>query len=371
MTFASFWRPVDPSKAPCKSKFAGPGGNAAKGAFAGLGLAAFSMAVGACGSSAASPAAKGTASKPGSSTPATSPVALRASTASWQLRNPLSRMVVLPAGNNGLAILGGLTAADTSASGVFRLDLANGSLATVGTLPAAVHDAAGAVIGSNYVVFGGGSVSTVGSVDAVPSSGGSGTVIGKLPQPRSDCAAVTVNGVVVIAGGYNGSAADTTVLETTDGTSFRQISSLKVAVRYPALAAVGNSVYVFGGIEVGGQNSGKLSASVQKVDISTGTISVVGSLPEPLDGAMAFVLGGHVYLAGGDSGSAANPVSNPSVWLYQQGPGFTQVATLPLAVSNAGVAVSGGAAWIVGGEHDGKATAVVQTLSGTGSGAKS
>ena len=366
MTLASFNQLVGTGKALRKSKSAKPSEYASKSLLGGSALVAFSMVVSACGSAPASQPAKRAASNSIAPTPSTSPVALNAAKATWQLQNPLSRMVLLPAGNNELVILGGLTAADTSASGVFRLDLANGALGQDGTLPAAVHDAAGAVVGSDYMVFGGGSVSTVSSVEAVPSSGGNGTVVGTLPQPRSDCSAVSVNGSVVIAGGYDGSAADTAVLETTDGTSFRQISTLKVAVRYPALAAVGNSVYVFGGLEVGGQNSGHLSAAIQKIDLSTGTTSLVGSLPQPLDGAMAFVLGGNVFLAGGDGGSASNPVSNSLVWHYRPGQGLTQVATLPLAVSNAGIAISGNTAWIVGGEHNGKTTAMIQTLSGSG-----
>ena len=366
MTLACFDRPVGIWKALRNSKLAKLSGFGSKSLFGGSALVALSMVASACGSAPASAPAKRAVSNSAVPTSSTSPVALHGAKATWQLRNPLSRMVLLPAGNNELVILGGLTAADTSANGVFRLDIANGALSPDGTLPAAVHDAAGAVLGSDYMVFGGGSVSTVSSVEAVPLSGGNGTVIGTLPQPRSDCTAVNVNGSVVIAGGYNGSAADPAVLETTDGTTFRQISTLKVAVRYPALAALGNLVYVFGGVEVGGQNSGRLSAAIQKIDLSTGTTSVVGSLPQPLDGAMAFVLRGNVFLAGGDSGSAANPVSNSLVWRYQLGQGLTQVADLPLAVSNAGIAVSGNTAWIVGGEHNGKTTAMVQTLSASG-----
>ena len=233
----------------------------------------------------------------------------------------------------------------------------------MGALPAAVHDAAGAVIGSSYVVMGGGSVNTVASVEAAPSKGGNGRVIGSLPQPRSDLSAVSLNGNAVIVGGYDGSTADTAVLETTDGVNYKTVSTLKVPVRYAALAAVGGSVYVFGGLGVGGSNSGQPLSSVQKIDISTGVTTVIGSLPEPLEGAMAFVLNGSVYLAGGDTRTGSNLVSNAAVWLFQPGSGFSQKTTLPLAVSNAGVAVSGGAAWIVGGEHNGKATAVVQTIS--------
>ena len=326
-------------------------------------LASLAIIASACGSSTAANAG-GTKAAPGFKPVVTTtlPLALTGSEASWQLTNPLSRMVLLPAGSGSLAILGGLTAADTSASGIFRLRLSDGSLTAIGTLPSGVHDAAGAVIGSNYLVFGGGSVNTVASVEAAPVAGGNGKVVSNLPQPRSDCTATTAGGEAIIVGGYNGSTADASVLATQDALSYKTVSSLKVPVRYAALAALGNSVYVFGGLEVGGPGSGQPSGVVQKIDLATGSTTVVGSLPIPLEGAMAFVLNGHIYLAGGDTGSGSNLKSNAEVWAFQSGAGFKVVATLPFAVSNAGVAVTGGAAWIVGGEHNGRATAVVQTL---------
>ena len=326
-------------------------------------LASLAIVASACGSSTAANTG-GTkvarSVKPAVTT--TFPLALTGSEASWQLENPLSRMVLLPAGSGSLAILGGLTAADTSASGIFRLKLSDGSLTAIGTLPAAVHDAAGAVIGSNYLVFGGGSVNTVASVETAPVAGGNGKVISNLPQPRSDCTATTVGGEAIIVGGYNGSTADASVLATRDALSYKSVSSLKVPVRYAALATLGDSVYVFGGLEVGGPGSGQPSDAVQRIDLATGSTTVVGSLPIPLEGAMAFVLNGHIYLAGGDTGSGSNLKSNAAVWTFQSKAGFKVVATLPFAVSNAGVAVTGGAAWIVGGEHNGRTTAVVQTL---------
>lgn len=277
-------------------------------------------------------------------------------------------MVLLPAGSEGLTILGGLTALDTSANGVFSLNLANGTLTPFATLPAPVHDAAGALIAGNYVVIGGGSVNSVSTVEAVPSAGGNGSVIGNLPQARSDCTAVTIGKTTVVVGGYNGTSADPTVLTTTNGSSYKTIASLKVPVRYAALAALGNYVYVFGGLAAEGSNIGQPVSTIEQINLLSGSTSVVGSLPEPLEGAAAFVLNGHIYLAGGDTstpggnGSTANLVSNTTVWAFQPGSGFRAVATLPLGVSNAGVAVTGGAAWIVGGEHDGKTTAIVQKL---------
>lgn len=327
-----------------------------------LPLSLVAVVLAACGGTSTS--AKGPSGVNASSTTSQAPVSLSVSEAPWQLRAPLSRMVLLQDGAGKLAILGGLTASDTSASGAFALDLTNGHLSTIGNLPAAVHDAAGAIINGSYVVMGGGTASTVSTVEAVPSSGGPGTVIGSLPSPRSDCSSVTVGSKTYIVGGYNGTKGDPSVLSTTNGTTFNAIASLKVQVRYAALAAVGNYIYVFGGISVAGANAGQAVSTIQRIDLSSGVTSVVGSLPSPLQGAAAFVLGGHVYLAGGDTSSSNSPVSNSAVWLYQSGSAMKQVATLPEAVSNAGVAESGGTVWLVGGENNGKTTSVVQSIKG-------
>lgn len=274
-------------------------------------------------------------------------------------------MVVLPDGSGALAILGGLTAADTSADGAFRLDLATGGLTTIGTLPSAVHDAAGARIGGEDIVIGGGSTSTVSTVEGVPAAGGTGTVIGQLPQPRSDTTATSVGNTTVVVGGYDGTTADPSVLTTTDGSSFSTVASLPVPVRYAAVAAIGSSVYVFGGMAVSGPSAGQPVSTIQRVDIATRTATVVGTLPTPLEGAVAFVLGGGMFVAGGDTVAAGSAAVTSSAAVLSFDPARARLApagTLPEAVAYAGAAVSGGVAWLVGGEHDGHVVATVQEL---------
>ncbi len=333
-------------------------------------LAAVAVATGACGTAArgSSASASSDGARPGAAKAttrgaSTGPATVSATTPGWQLANPLSRMVVLPDGNGALAILGGLTASDTSADGAFRLDLATGALTTIGTLPSAVHDGAGAVIGGNDVVLGGGTSATVATVEGVPAGGGSGSVLGQLPQPRSDTTAVTVGATTVVVGGYDGSVADPAVLATTDGTSFTTVATLPVPVRYAAVAALGSSVYVFGGMAVGGSGSGQPVATVQRIDLATRTATIVGSLPEPLEGASAVVLGGRVFVAGGDTVAGTATASSAAVLAFDpSGTRFTPAGTLPEAVAYAGSTVVGGTAWLVGGEHDGTVVSAVQEL---------
>jgi N-acetylneuraminic acid mutarotase len=165
-------------------------------------------------------------------------------------------------------------------------------------------------------------------------------------------------------GGYDGISGDPTVLATTDGRTYLSVASLPVAVRYPAVAALGGRIYVIGGEVVGGPDNGEASRDIQLVDPQTGSARVLMSMSEPLEGASAFTISGHIYVAGGNtsSGSSAKSTS-PAIWAFDP---LTQkmlrAGTLRVAVSNAGFAVLGTTAWLVGGETDGVLSTAVQML---------
>jgi len=217
---------------------------------------------------------------------------------------------VLPAPRNQLVILGGLTASNASAQGIYTLDTTTGGLTHTANLTSGLHDASGAVIDGQDVTFGGGSPTTVATVQAAPApsptgSVGTGTVaanvIGSLPQPRSDSSTVTVGQTTYIVGGYDGTDPDPAVLATTDGHTFSSVAALPVPVRYPAVAAAGGLLYVFGGQAMTGSNAGQPVSTIQVVNPHRRIASMIGRLPVPLAAAAAVTIGGQIYLAGGDS----------------------------------------------------------------------
>ena len=67
---------------------------------------------------------------------------------------------------DGVLIAGGLDASQQSASGVFALSLPGGGLRSLGRVPVAFHDAAGALIGGRLVVFGGGAATSTANVQS-------------------------------------------------------------------------------------------------------------------------------------------------------------------------------------------------------------
>jgi hypothetical protein len=279
---------------------------------------------------------------------------LESSAAPWRLPAALSRAVALPDGNGGALLFGGLERSRATTDQILHLDLARGTATPAGRLALPVHDAAGALLGGTAYVFGGGARQTLAAVQAV-APGRRALLRGRLPTARSDLAAITVAGSVYLVGGYDGRAPpNRAVLQTTDGTHFRTVAQLLRGVRYPALAADGQIVYVFGGEPAVGVES----RAIQAIDLRSGTARVVGQLPEGLAATAAVRLGGRIYLAGGRSGGRATD----AVWRFDPaGARMIPAGRLPRPVSDAAVVAEDGSAWLLGGE-DGSRLATVTLL---------
>ncbi len=277
---------------------------------------------------------------------------LRATTAPWHLPAPISREVVLAHGAS-LLMSGGLRGDGVSSAAVFSLDPSTGASRHVANLAAATHNAGGAVLSGHDVVFGGGSTMSVRTVQAF-APGTPGMVIGHLPQPRSDLVAATLGGVAYIAGGYDGQTMTRTVLATRDGRAFSPVANLPVAVRYPAIAAAGHVLWLFGG-----ERGGTPVDVIQRVDLASHRAVVAGHLPGPLGEATAVVLDSRIYIAGGltAGGHATSRVLAFDPATLQADP----AANLPAPVADAGSAVLGGAGYLLGGETP-VATATVTQL---------
>ena len=347
-------------------------------------------------SSAGSPGSAGSAGSKGSAGSAGASPSVVAAMARWQLPNALSRAGAAALPHGRVLLMGGLLASDTSSADVGVLDTSTGKLTSVGSLASPTHDAASAVLGGRALLFGGGQSTSVATVEAVTLPGAAGTaagtaaggsasgaatsgvVVGQLPQVRSDAEAVTVAGTTYVVGGYDGSTGDTAVLSTQDGSSFSTVVTLPVDVRYATVAASGGKIYVFGGETVPGGTTleyttpspttspppGQQVAVVQVIDPATHTAKVAGYLPRGVQGAAAFVLGGHLFLAGGDSyAPGSTPSTGSTIWSFDPSTGkFRLVGHLAAPVSYAAVAVEGSTAWLIGGERDGVPVASAQKV---------
>jgi N-acetylneuraminic acid mutarotase len=246
-----------------------------------------------------------------------------------------------------LVVLGGLDATKFSTAAVVRVDVTTGTSRPAGTLAEAVHDAAGVRLGNALLVLGGGGPSENGTADvqSIPAIGAT-TVVGKLPQPRSDHVAVTVDGKAYVLGGYDGHNIVADVVATVDGKSFTTVGVLPVPVRYPAVAAVGKMIYLFGGVM--NSQAGTDTSVVQRLDTASGKIDVVARLPTSLSHASAMVLGGQVFVVGG---YINNTQLSDQIVRFDPATATTAVAGhLPAPISDAGAAVIGNRGFLVGGQ---------------------
>jgi len=271
--------------------------------------------------------------------------AVTAATAPWTLAEPVAREIVVTTGTD-LEIIGGLDHTKFSTAAVVVVDPSTGSAQTPAKLAEAVHDAAGAALNGLVLVFGGGGPSESGTADVqeVPASG-SATIVGKLPEPRSDHVAATVGNRAYVFSGYDGSAFLPSVVSTTDGKSFTAVGSLVVPVRYAAIAVVGKTIYLFGGVA---DAAGHDTAAIQALDTATGTITQVAQLPTTVSHASAVTIGGRVYVLGGFVNNST--LSDEILRFDPTTKTTTAVGKLPFPVSDAGATVIAGKGYLVGGE---------------------
>ncbi|MBV9410446.1 MAG: hypothetical protein JO148_02520 [Acidimicrobiia bacterium] len=313
--------------------------------------------VGACSSSGGT-SHTSAGSSPSSSTATTTsrPTSVHATLAPWSLPAPLTRPAVAITSDR-VFLLGGLTAADVSTARVVTVDTATGHSSLAGSLAEAVHDAAAATVGGVPTVFGGGSARTIDIVQGFTAP--TGHVVGHLPRARSDLSSAVIGDTAYVVGGFDGSALTPDVLATTDAVHFRTVGRLNQGVRYAAVAAVGHNIWVAGGQT--GTAEGATGSEVdliQRIDVDTGTATVVGHLPHRLAHAMAFALDGHLYLAGGRT--ASGPLTD-LLAIADDGT-VTPVGSLPGPRADAGVAVVANTAFLFGGETTGPTKALASVV---------
>ena len=236
------------------------------------------------------------------------------------------------------------------------LDPATGATRRIGRLAAATHDAAGASLGGQTYLFGGGTVASVPAVQAL-TVGASSTaaVVGQLPVARSDATGVTAGSVAYVVGGYDGTSWDPSVLATQDGLHFRVAARLAVPVRYAAVAAAAGEIWVFGGQAASGAHQRD-----QRISPATGQAAVVGHLPAPLQGAAAIV----PAMAGLPRGRRGRGRHQPGM-VYRFDPAASSVSgagQLPVPVADAAAMVTGGIGYLVGGEDGRRTVPTVTTL---------
>lgn len=249
---------------------------------------------------------------------------------------------MVAAGPARVIIAGGLGPGDVTTASTYSLDLRTGHRSKGPALTTPVHDTAGVNLAGARLVIGGGGAAEEATVQARARSGW--TVRGQLPGPRSDLTAVTAGSRVYVVGGYDGqSAALGDVLTSSDGRSWRVFARLPQPVRYPGVTVSGGAIWVFGG-----ERAGAMLDTVQRIDLASGKARVVAHLPRAVGHEAAVLLGGRILLVGGRT--AEHTLTRRMWWFDPARRRFKPAGRLATPRADAGLAVTGSAAYLLGGE---------------------
>jgi N-acetylneuraminic acid mutarotase len=243
-------------------------------------------------------------------------------------------------------VLGGHDVAGATVSGVESFDPATNRVRRAGILALPTHGAAAANLGGRILVFGGASTSVHDVVQQFFPATGRSRVVGHMPTARADVTAAVVGRRVILVGGFDGIGPQSPVWETRDGRSFTVLTHLPQPVRYAATAALGNVIYVFGGLISGGEYTGTFSNAIQRIDLSNGAARIVGRLQAPLAHAMAATVNGRVYVLGGSApGGPSSAIERLDTLRNRLQP----AGQLPRPLTDAAVATVGPTVYLLGG----------------------
>jgi hypothetical protein len=288
----------------------------------------------------------------GTTTPSPAWTTVQATTLAAQLPTGLSREVAIVVGTQ-VIVYGGFSSSGSTTTAILAFDPGAGTITRIGALAVPVHDAAGVALGGASWIFGGGNSAVVSAVQRIDASA-VGSVVGHLPAARADLSAVSIGAsAFVIAGGVSG-ALDRRVLATEDGAHFRVVATLLQGVRYAAVAEAGGLIYVIGGVGAGGDRT-----DIQRVDPATGTVDVIGQMPNPISHASALVRDGRILVIGGRSGGKAQD----AIWQVAVGTGATRlVGRLPRPLSDFATADLAGTIYLIGGETSTQVASIVSLV---------
>jgi hypothetical protein len=249
---------------------------------------------------------------------------------------------------NDLYVLGGLDTAGAPSADVYRVQPSASKVTLAGHLSTPTSGGAAVTSGARILLFGGAGAggAPLNLVQLFDPATGTTAQAGVLPRPRTGAAATHVGNEIIVLGGFDATGAVPEILATAEGYSFHVVGKLGTPVRAPAVAAVGTTVYVFGGVVSGPDATGTFSPAVQSYNISTGLSKRVGTLPAPLAHARAFALGDQVYVVGGST------PAGPSAAIQRFDPRssvLTPAGKLPGPVADAAAATIGSTSYLAGG----------------------
>ena len=190
------------------------------------------------------------------------------------------------------------------------------------------------------MLFGGGQAEGTDAIVSV--APGAPRSVVRLPKPLSDNGAVAVGRAVYVVGGWDGTSSNAAIYRYTGGGTPYLAAKLPRGLRYAAVTTLGGKVLLAGGEDA----AGAPTRDILSYAPASGRVVRAGRLPAPLDHAAAAAVGNRLYIVGGLRGGSPTARSFPG---RRASRAPAAPAVCPSALSDAAaVAVPGGVA-VVGG----------------------
>jgi hypothetical protein len=260
----------------------------------------------------------------------------------YTLPAPLRDPAFAALGGGRFALLGGLSAADTSTNEVYIGDRRH--VRAAATLGVAQHDAQAATLAGRVYVFGGGSFSELDHIFSFEPADATLATVGALPSAQSDTAVTSIGDTAYVVGGYDGVSWKDTILSYRPGAKATRLAArMPVGLRYAAVTAIGGRVLI-----AGGSTPTAASRAVFSFDPRTGRVTRIATLPSPVTHGELAPLGQFAYLVGG----RGNGTSSQTARIYAIDPAtgrITPAGRLPAGLSDAALVPGGHSLLLIGG----------------------
>lgn len=181
-----------------------------------------------------------------------------------------------------------------------------------------------------------------------PPSIGTWTTGAPMPTPRQEMGAAAIDGAIYVPGGLNSAGTALDVLEIYDPAtdSWTTGAPMPGARHHQGVVAYQGLLYVFGGF-LPGAYPWHASADVFAYDPSTDTWTGRRSMPKPLAGLGAALIGDRIYVVGG-----AHHETNATAHLFEYDPAtdtWTERASMPTRREHLAAVAIDGRLYVVGG----------------------
>ena len=230
---------------------------------------------------------------------------------------------------------------DAKAHIVSRPVVTNLAEQRTGSLPAPLQDPSFAVAHGSVLLLGGLTAADTSEDSEVAAGFRGGRVIGRLPSVRHDTAAAALGASVYVFGGGNGASqlSDIVRVDPASGAS-SVIGHLPAASSDSTAGVIGGTAYVVGGY------TGTRWLDTIVAYRPGGTARVVAHLPHTLRYAAVTAVGKTLVVAGG---SLENGTASDLVLAYHPGGRVTTVGHLPAPTTHAAAAALGATVFVIGG----------------------